>query len=257
MSIFIENLMKQTTDTFFKKSIQDERNDFPLYKGGVIWQYDYNFDPEKKNRFVSVNSDKVKNERGFAFKNKYYKNYRLVFRSIASKTNERSLVSSIIPQNSFITNSLQCFYIKMEKSKENKYTLLLQAFLNSFLIDYFLRKKISETINKKFLLTLRIPRLTEKDSSFNKLVKKSAQLTCIGKEFNKLADEVGIPRGGVKNEKRRWKIQAEIDAIVAHIYGLTQKEYEHILGTFTTGNNVERRETLKELAMEEFLKHEK
>ena len=51
----------------------------------------------------------------------------------------------------------------------------------------------------------------------------------------------------------RWRIQAEIDAIVACIYGLTREEYDHILGTFTTGKNQKRRETLKELSMEAFL----
>ena len=51
---------------------------------------------------------------------------------------------------------------------------------------------------------------------FSLLVKKSAQLTCIGKEFNEFADEIGIARGGVTDQEKRWKIQSEIDAIVAY-----------------------------------------
>ena len=250
-NIHIYREFDETDDRPLFKSCKKDKHYFPLYKGSAIWQYDYSFKPEEKNRFISINTKKVKN-----FRNKYYKNYRLMFRSITSNTNERSLISSIIPQNSFITNSLQCIHVEKERLKGNKYTLLLQSFFNSFVVDYFLRQKISSNVNKKFLLHLRIPRLTEKDHYFNQLVKKSAQLTCIGKEFNKLADEIDIPRGGVKDKNKRWKIQAEIDAIVAHIYGLTQKEYKHILGTFTTGKDEKRRETLKELSMEEFLKYE-
>ena len=108
-------------------------------------------------------------------------------------------------------------------------------------------------MNKKFLLPLRIPRLTESDPYFTELVEKSALLTCIGKEFNKLADKIGVPRGGVKNTEKRWQLQAEIDAIVAYVYGLTKEEYEHILETFTTGNNQKRLQTLKELSLESFL----
>ena len=63
---------------------------------------------------------------------------------------------------------------------------------------YFQEFKISSNINKKYIIQLRIPRLKKNDYYFKKLIKKSAQLTCIGKEFNDLADEIGIERGGVK-----------------------------------------------------------
>ena len=47
-------------------------------------------------------------------------------------------------------------------------------------------------------------------------------------------------------------MQAEIDAIVAHTYNLTQNEYEHILDTFENGMNQNRLQTLKNLAIEAF-----
>ena len=106
------------------------------------------------------------------------------------------------------------------------------------------------------ILELRVPRLKSTDPNFKKLVKYSAQLTCIGKEFDTLADEIGIPRGGVKDQKKRWQIQGKIDAIVAHIYGFTQQEYGYILGTFKTGKNKERLQRLKELSMEYFVKYD-
>ena len=97
-----------------------------------------------------------------------------------------------------------------------------------------------------------IPRLTEKDPYFKELVERSAKLTCIGKEFNKLADEIGIARSGVTDQQERWKIQGEIDAIVAYTYGLTLEEFQYILSTFTTGKNQERLNTLKNYALEAF-----
>ena len=127
-----------------------------------------------------------------------------------------------------------------------------QSFLNSFVVDYFIRQQISSHVNKKFLLPLRVPRISLQDPYANSLIKKSALLTCIGKPFNSLADEIKIPRGGVKDQEERWRIQAEIDTIVAHIYNLTQKEFEYILGTFKTGRNQKRLNALKEFAIEEF-----
>ena len=86
------------------------------------------------------------------------------------------------------------------------------------------------------------------------MVERSAKLTCIGKEFDELADEIGIQRGGVKNEQERWKIQGEIDTIVAYIYGLIEDEFQYILSTFNTGKNKERLESLKKYALSAYEK---
>ena len=281
----------------------------PLYKGEAIYQYEFNHDLSHINRFVNLKSQKIQGQ-GFPFKNKCYKNYRLVIRTIASNTNERSLISAVIPKNHFCANSLYGVHInfpeeasledslennKTEKktgqrelllgAKEsyslkpsdmlsaaglkysktpnpskaplsrNKYMLLLQAFFNSFVVDYFIRQKVSANINKKFITPLHIPRLTEKDDYFKELVERSAKLTCIGREFDALADEIGVSRGGVTDQKKRWKIQGEIDAIAAYIYKLTLEEFEYILSTFTTGNNQKRLNALKKYALEAFKKN--
>jgi len=263
----------------------------PLYKGQAVYQYEFNHSLSDVNRYVSVNSQKVR-EKGFPFKNKCYKHYRLVIRTIASNTNERSLISAVIPKNHFISNSLYGVYIKTEKisscnhitaknptlkgrdtqqiklsmsEERNKKSmreqslldnmLLLQAFLNSFVVDYFIRQKVSANINKKYITPLHVPRLTEKDDYFKELVEHSAKLTCIGKEFNELADEMGIQRGGVTDQQERWRMQGEIDAMVAYVYGLTQGEFEYILSTFTTGKNQERLQSLKNYALDAFKKN--
>ena len=187
------------------------------------------------------------------FVEEYYKNYRLVIRTLASSTNERSMISSIIPQNSFFTNSLCGICIFNErKEKSIKYALLLQSFFNSFTVDYFLRQRVSSNINKKFIVQLNIPRLTKRDRFFEELIQYSANLTCTGRKFNKLADEIGISRGGVTEKLERRKIQAKIDAMVAYSYGLSKEEYAHVLSTFKTGNNQERLNNLKDLSMKSF-----
>ncbi|MEI6430484.1 MAG: hypothetical protein WCO45_19180, partial [Pseudanabaena sp. ELA607] len=37
---------------------------------------------------------------------------------------------------------------------------------------------------------------------------------------------------GVTNEIERGKLRAELDGIIAHIYGLTEEEFQYILTTF-------------------------
>ena len=253
----------ETNDTEFFKSHKNSKEDLPLYVGKAINPFQFNYNLSPINRYVSIKSKKVQGN-GLPFKNKCYKNYRLVIRKMAS-TGARKLISSVIPKNNFIAYSLNGVYFELNNFQrlqsqklyqvDNSYMLLLQAFLNSFLIDYFIKQKIYFNIALKDLYELRIPRLTEKDPYFKILVKKSAQLTCIGKEFDELADEIGIAKGGVTDQEERWKIQGEIDAIVATIYGLTLEEFEYVLSTFATGRNQERLQALKKYALEAFKKN--
>ena len=268
----------ETNDSHLFKAKKDSPDDLSLYVGKAIYQYKFNYASNFINRYVDLQSRETQG-RGFPFRNRCYENYRLVIRTITGNMNERSLISAIIPKKNFISNSLYGVYItspgenhltksdsltgrearfnKLEKesfSQVNKCMLLLQTFLNSFVVDYFIRQKVAENMNKKFITSLRIPRLTEQDDYFKELVERSAKLTCIGKEFNELADEIGVPKGGVKDLQERWRIQGEIDAIVAYVYGLTLEEFKYILSTFTTGKNQERLNALKNYALEAFKK---
>ena len=252
-NVHIYREFDETNDKHLFSSRRIDKNYLPLYKGGAIYHYEYDFKTEQSSRHITQKTEKVQKGTGFAFKNKCYKEHRLVFRHATRTTNERTLIFSLIPKNSFFTNTLNAVHVENVKNRY-KYLALIQAFFNSFTVDYFLRLRVPPAANKKYLVQLHIPRIKEGDLFFNELVKLSASLSCTGTVFNDLADEIGIPRGGVKDQNERWQLQAEIDAMVAHIYGLTKEEYAHVLSTVTTGRNEERREKLKKLSMEEFEK---
>src|SRR5699024_7027485 len=59
---------------------------------------------------------------------------------------------------------------------------------------------------------------------------------CTAPEFDDLAQEVGLNppnhRAGVTDSAGRAKLRAELDGMVAHLYGLTEPEFEHVLATF-------------------------
>ena len=105
-SLYLQRIRRDKRQPSFQVKEIQTTIIFPSTKEVHIYQYEYNFNPEKSDRYVNKNTDKVKTGRGFAFKNRCYKDYRLVIRTIAGSTNERSLISAIIPKNSFITNKL-------------------------------------------------------------------------------------------------------------------------------------------------------
>jgi hypothetical protein len=85
-----------------------------------------------------------------------------------------------------------------------------------------------------YLYQLPIPRLTEKDPVFTPIVERAAKLICDTSEFDDLAREVGLGsyHNGVTDPVQRAALRAELDGLIAHVYGLTEAEFSHILSTF-------------------------
>ncbi len=82
-----------------------------------------------------------------------------------------------------------------------------------------------------------IPRLTESDDVFSPIVQRAAKLICTSPEFDDLAKEIFGPETttaaiGLTDPVERAAYRAQLDGIIAHLYGLTQEEFAYILTTF-------------------------
>lgn len=138
--------------------------------------------------------------------------------------------------------------------------LYLTGVTNSFCLDWFIRGRVSTTLNMFYLYQLPVPRLTAADAAFGPIVLRAAQLICTTPEFDELAREVafgvppsggpasensqrtaspntrpakaGTPNLGVTAPAARAQLRAELDSLIAHLYALTESEFAHILTTF-------------------------
>ena len=112
--------------------------------------------------------------------------------------------------------------------------LFLCAALNSFCFDFTLRQKVSSNLTMFFIYQTPVPRLTTGDKYFTDIVQRAAKLICTAPEFDELAQEVGLNshRDSVTDETERAQLRAELDGIIAHLYGLTDAEFAYILTTF-------------------------
>jgi Alw26I/Eco31I/Esp3I family type II restriction m6 adenine DNA methyltransferase len=223
---------------------------WPVFEGGMIWHFDSHYsEPRywinetdlrksftekrvKRIGFIDKPPKDIKND---------YETYRLAIRKIASNTNERTLITTVIAPGSFAGNSLSVhFPFKNEPDCYNDLQLtanellVLTSLLNSFVVDWILRARMTTNLNLFYLYQLPIPRLTEKDAAFWPIVKRSARLICTTPEFDDLAKEVGLKsyKEGATDPIERGKLRAELDGIVAHLYGLTEEEFAYILTTF-------------------------
>ncbi|MEG3843908.1 hypothetical protein QT986_27180, partial [Microcoleus sp. herbarium14] len=165
-----------------------------------------------------------------------YQTYRAGFRKIASSTNTRTMIATVIPPN-FQAENFQSVLRCSEGSEtppNNHQCLYLVSVWNSFIVDYALRSRISANINFFYVYQLPVPRLTFGDKYFTDIVQRAAKLICTAPEFDELAQEVGLNshREGVTDETERAQLRAELDGIIAHLYELTEAEFAYILTTF-------------------------
>ena len=159
-----------------------------------------------------------------------YQRYRLAHRSIGRSTDMRTLIASMLPAGVFSGNSLNVAF-EPEAADEQ---LFLLAFMNSFVLDYYLRQQVSANLNMFYIYQCPVPRLNKLAPRFAPIVQRAARLTCTTPEFDDLAKTVGLKSHseGATDPTERAKLRAELDGLVAHLYGLSEDEFTHILETF-------------------------
>jgi hypothetical protein len=202
----------------------------PLYEGKMIWQFSHEWaeprfwveEHEGRRALLGRNPD--------TGQKLPYQDYRLAIRAVASNTNERSMICAIIPPNVFSGNSALTSVGGFPQRAE---MLFCMAILDSFAIDAMLRNKVTTNINMFFIYQLPVPRYSIGDPVLDAIVERAARLVCTTPEFDALAREVGLRshQDGVTNAIGRARLRAELDGLVAHLYGLTEEEFAHILTT--------------------------
>lgn len=230
--IVLGNEFHMTNDSFLFKT-SPGKGRLPLFEGKMIWQFNHRHaDPkywidEKEARRVLVGSRKKDNGETLD-----YEDYRLAFREIASSTNERGLISTILPKFVFANHKLMLSTSKGDASK--KELVYCSAVLNSFVFDFLIRQRTTTTISMFTFYQLGLPRLTEEDAAFVPITDRAARLICTTSEFDELAKGVGLQsyKDGANDPEERAKLRAELDGLVAHLYGLTEDEFAYILTTF-------------------------
>ncbi len=164
-----------------------------------------------------------------------YQGYRWVHRRIGRSTDSRTMICSMTPRNVF--TEVNSTTIKVaEAGISDAEMLFLCAVANSFVFDWFLRQKVSSTLNMFYIYQVPVPRLTAADSLFSKIVEKAGRLICTNLEFSDLwRDAIGTPwseQQAAIDPAERARLRAELDGLVAHLYGLTEEEFTYILSTF-------------------------
>ena len=156
---------------------------------------------------------------------------RIAFRLVSRRNDTRTMIPCLLPGKVFITNAGP--YLLWPRGDEKDQAFLLGV-LASIPLDWFARRFVEINVNFFIIDDFPVPRPTRKDPLWQRTVKIAGRLACPDKRFNTWAREVGVDCGTIATDKKQDMIH-ELDAVVAHLYGLSESHLIHIFDTFHEG----------------------
>jgi hypothetical protein len=156
---------------------------------------------------------------------------RIAFRDVTNRTNRRTVIAVLAPPNAFLTNKAP--YLLWPRGDERDQTFLLGV-LCSLLLDWYARRFVEISLNFHIFNPFPVPRPSRKDPLWKRVVEIAGRLSAQDRRFKKWAAAVGVECGPLPGDEKDDLIH-ELDAVVAHLYGLTEPHLHHIFETFHEG----------------------
>ena len=148
---------------------------------------------------------------------------RLGYRRIGRSTDERTIIATLLEADTLLSDTvtylMPCRYELTEKGKLSQEELPVEdvrsllALLNSLLLNYYIRNRVSATVSMFFIYELPIPKLT-------------------AAQKKKLADFASKLLKNPRDVKERAALEV---FIARELYGLSLEDWKHLTGTFTFG----------------------
>ena len=189
-----------------------------IYEGKTFNQF--TIEPQKIKHYVTA--EKMENK-----DNEDYKFPRLAFRGIASSTNKRSLIATLLPKNSSGTYS-----VWIQRNCEQTdiiHQLFYLSFYNSYTLDFVIRQLVTININLPFSMQLPVPKYEDIPDA-QKLIQIVKALLKENKGYYTDLDKL-IP-GDEYADKTHDALIAELNARVMLDFDLTRDEVLTLMHTF-------------------------
>jgi len=223
---------------------------WPVYKGESfdIWQPDTGTyyawaDPEKLLHHLQVKRQRSRNKENSPFaeftdaawfnsmKTLPCMKPRIAFRDVTNRTNQRTVIAALVPPKVFIANQAPNLLWPRGDEKDQAYLL---GVLCSIPLDWYARRFVETHVSFFVLNPFPIPRPSRKDRLWRRTVELAGRLAAADARFAEWAKAVGVEFGPLEVDEKEAMI-FELDAVVAHLYGLSEAHLVHIFETFHEG----------------------
>ena len=252
-----------------QKNLMDVKNKecpdgfWPVYKGesfnlwtpntGIYYAW---ADPEPVLDFLQRKRHRARNNRRSVhseFPPQYWQDRktlpcyrpRIAFRDVTNRTNQRTVIACLVPPNVFITNKGPYFlWPRGEESiyphSDEKDQAFLLGILSSIPLDWYARRFVELSLNFFILNPFPIPRPPRENMLWQRVVQLAGRLACPDDRFADWANKVDVIYGPMDEDEKEDHIH-ELDAVVAHLYGLNEAQLVHIFETFHDGWDFDQR----------------
>jgi hypothetical protein len=156
---------------------------------------------------------------------------RIAFRDVTNRTNRRTAVAALLPPKVFITNTGP--YLAWPRGDEKDQAFLLGV-LCSIPLDWYARRFVEIHMNFHILAAFPVPRPDRDISPWQRVVGLAGRLAARDNRYKHWAKAVGVECGRLEDDEKEDMIH-ELDAVVAHLYGLNENQLRHIFETFHEG----------------------
>jgi hypothetical protein len=233
---------REFDETDDKKLWEGQAEGRPLWKGESFDQYDPHGAEERRCPYTeeavrratrskaggeSVLASEIPLAARVAAHRREMASARVGFRDVSRATDSRTVRAALIPVGTLLVNSVR-YLIFMENRDLDRACCL--GFLNSLTFDWQARRYVETHLSYFILEGLRLPKLS--DNAYDRIAHAAARLSCPDERFAAFAEATGVECGPLHPEERD-ELRAEIDALVAHAYGLDPDELELVFSDFT------------------------
>lgn len=156
---------------------------------------------------------------------------RVVFRDITNRTNQRTVIASLVPGKVYLTNKAP-YFLWLRGDEQDQAFLL--GVLCSRALDWYARRFIEISLNFYILNPFPIPRPALGHPLRLRVVDTAGRLAAQDRRLWGWSKKVGV-KGRRLAEDEQADLIAELDAAVAHLYGLAESDLVHIFETFHEG----------------------
>ena len=156
---------------------------------------------------------------------------RIAFRDVTNRTNQRTVIACLVPPEVFITNKGPYFLWPRGDVKDQAFLL---GVLCSIPLDWYARRFVETNLNYFIINPFPIPRPAPSDPKWQRVVALAGRLACPDDRFSIWAGEVGVAFGPLEEAVKEDMIH-ELDAVIAHLYGLNERQLIHVFQTFHKG----------------------
>ena len=141
------------------------------------------------------------------------------------------MIVCLLPPEVFITNKGPYFLCPRGDKTDQAFLL---GVLSSIPLDWYARRFVELNVNFYIINSFPVPRPPRDNPAWRRVVDLAGRLACPDDRFETWAKAVGVNCGPLADDKKQDMIH-ELDAVVAHLYGLSEAQLIHIFETFHVG----------------------